>query len=187
MKPVKRKKAAPRATTKPEPTKVLKLQKVSPKQVDGEIIYDEEFIKLADRFSKSYRHLGPGTFMSLKGNYQIDFLEKIYENNDPAAESTTDARVSHLTGRIEISQAKLIKRGYTDNYIFFLLLWCRAAYAKNIYDTLPADRIALYYYALTGRSMRDVFVGMFHTRLYGDAVLFQKSVEQIFEILSPKK
>ncbi len=131
--------------------------------LEKSIIYDTEFLWFANSFAKGFRTLQPYEYKSRAGKYTLKYFES-WKAKFPDAELMqikTPARTSSKDGHIECSKEVLQHEAFTEDFVFFLMLWSRAVYMQ-FYDTLAADRIALLYYALTGRSKKEIIKGFCH-------------------------
>ncbi|HWY13077.1 MAG TPA: hypothetical protein VN026_17200, partial [Bacteroidia bacterium] len=66
----------------------------------------EDLIKFAKHFSKNYKTLGCGTFVSDCGKYRIDYLHRIRDKYSKQP-INTPYRVGHKTGIMEFSKSKM--------------------------------------------------------------------------------
>jgi hypothetical protein len=137
-----------------------------------------ELIQFAEWFSKHYHILHPGTYRSENGEYRIDYEHVL---KDPVSKVflKTPARVSQERGIIEIDKNKITAQEYSQNFVFFLILWCRCMYEqKEIYI---ADELAVKYYMEQGRPKNTLLDG--YGKMF-DMVPSQLNITRMTKIVS---
>ncbi len=109
---------------------------------------DPSLFKFADEFSSLYKKLitGAGVYKSDDRKYVIR-----YDHNWPAVCS-----FGHTSKQIVFGKKQI--KGYSPNYVFYLILWATAI-GKNKGKTMKADHIATAQYLTTGRSKIDLLIG----------------------------
>ena len=112
--------------------------------------YNEEQIRFATHFSKNYKKLKVGTYISDCGRYFIEYSHRI-------PDTKTTARVSVQTGLIEFDKTQLRKKAYTSDFVFYLAIWCFSQF--KLKDCFKADDFALKYYLSTRRSKSNLLIG----------------------------
>lgn len=144
---------------------------------------DKEWLDFACDFCKTFKKLPPGRYKSKKGNYQIEYLIN-FDSKYSEQNIITDARVAHSTGLVQISKEQVAHEKYTENYMFFILLWSKAAYCEGENSILKADKTALNYYMLTRRPAKEIIHGLIHTSSRNPNLqLFKERLDQAFLIL----
>lgn len=109
---------------------------------------DECFLGLAKTFSESFKRFkNEFTLNSKECEWEL-----VYTIETPAL-----ARVSSQRKRIEINCNLSNHEAVTNNFMFYLLVWCYIE--KYTEDTIESDNKAIKYYRLTGRPMKDVALG----------------------------
>lgn len=86
--------------------KVLNIQKLGLEKRMDEVDINSfsvmSFVKFAQKFSFNASYLRPDTYVSDKGGYRIEYLERIVSDN--GREVNTPARISKSSGRIQVSK-----------------------------------------------------------------------------------
>jgi len=112
---------------------------------------DEEILLFADSFAKTHNQLSEGEYQSLSGKYII-LLREI----DPPIEPRNFA-VGNKEHKMFFSKDKL--NSFSENYIFYMVLWLNCH--SNMFGQYEnTDKLVLEYYVTTGRSKRDILVGV---------------------------
>src|SRR6478752_566337 len=91
------------------------------KPIAKNFIPDKEFLAFAEKFSVKFRNLKPGIYKSKKDKYKIEYLKDF---SRVSMNVLTDVRVGRESGTIQISEESVLHVRYTNNYMFFILLWC---------------------------------------------------------------
>lgn len=143
---------------------------------------DAELLDFAERFADNYTTLECGIYVSDKDNYKIEYVSKI-------PDTKTGARVSNLTGVIQLDKTVYKSKEYSEDFIFYIILWCRIQFLYPTQYEL-SDLIALKYYLTTNRSKLNILKG--YIRLFKggtfDAIQMQKQrYEKISLMIIPKK
>lgn len=148
------------------------------------ILFTSEFIKFAKDISVNLKHLSPGNYFDDNKKYHVELFSSFTDCHfitmyyNPVK---TDARVGNTSQKIQISLERC--KEYTENYLFYMMLWCRAAMVHKG-DTLLCDKLALEYYSRTGRRSLDVLKGLAMTMQdYLGHELYMQRNKQILEIL----
>lgn len=116
----------------------------------------DDLLQTADYFSKNWKTLSFGTYDSDDGKYRIEYIEVIIDEKTNELINTS-IRIGHTSGIIQISKSELIKLEITQNYIFFLILWCVVQRKTN--NLIESDILTLEYYVSTGRPVKDIILG----------------------------
>lgn len=94
----------------------------------------KELVLFAREFSKSYRTISPGKYISNGNTYVIHYIKTSGKN--------CPIRVGMNSGIIEMGQKELLdKQHYAEDYIFFMIIWCVIEHNTN--NCLKSDRIAV--------------------------------------------
>ena len=120
--------------------------------------HDREFIMFAQQFAYNARIMDSGVYKSKNGNFTIEYLDKITDEN--GKEIPTSFRVSTTDGTIQASRQKI--RNYTLPILLFLLLHEYSHFYKNddIDNELEADLNALQIYLGLDYPSADVVWGL---------------------------
>lgn len=125
---------------------------------DKKFIPDEDLLGLAKDFSERYTTLSAGEYFSDKRNYHIRYCEEIRDVVTGGVLST-NARISHKTGIIELDKTKFSSYKINPDYVFFAILWC---VGMRLFDNrAESDIKVLQYYLTTGRSHKNLVFGVF--------------------------
>lgn len=122
---------------------------------------DQEFLKFAAEFSKGFQVLPIAVYSSDHKQYSIKYCEDLIDErtNKPIQ---SDIRVSAKGMRIQLSKHRVDgSEYYTENYIYFLLIWCW--FRAQVNTDFEADELAVKYYLTEGRPAKDVNLGFIET------------------------
>ena len=115
---------------------------------------DKELTHFADTFSKHYKKLPAGFYSSANGTYRLEYKKYIKGSKTGARIVIDGAR----SGLVEIDKREYKSALVTADWVFYIIIWCHVVRAVKG-DCLLADSIMLDWYATTGRSMRNIFIG----------------------------
>ena len=111
---------------------------------------DSNLLRFAKQFSDNYKKAPVGEYFSYNEKYHIRYLKRIKDTN-------TGARISGVTGIIEIDKTIFKSKEYTPDFVFFIILWCVVCGEQK--DIKLADKITIEYYLTTGRSRKNLALG----------------------------
>ena len=144
----------------------------------------KEFLKFAKEFTDKFKNLSSGDYFSSKKNFRISYY---HQPLDFPELSNGQIRVGQSSGIIQFVKPLVHQKHITSDYLFFLLLWCKASADSGHIGTLHADKLALMYYLLTGRPKEPVIDGLIHTSIIrGEYNLAKKRIDQLFNIFDIK-
>lgn len=127
--------------------------------VSYQFLPDSELLNFAKQFSDNYKKLSVGEYFSGDKKYHISYLARIKDKNTGKI-LTTGARISTMTGIIELDKFIFKSKEYTPDFLFFIILWCVACNnQENKGDMKMADKMAVEYYLTTGRSKKNLALG----------------------------
>jgi hypothetical protein len=116
---------------------------------------DQELIDFANYFSSKYKSLKFGNYRSNQGNYIIKYFPDGIIAAHSERKVSSPARINIITGEIQMS-GKI----NTSDFAYFLIMWCIAKSYKNVQGNMEADTLAFEHYINTGRSKKNILVGM---------------------------
>ena len=117
--------------------------------IDGAIIQNKELIQFYSDFSERHKHIEAGIYLSDDKNCCIKYID--------AMEQGTPARIGKTSGVIQLDKNNLCSNYKSNDYVYFLLIWC--AVMNKIDDTIQADRIVIKHYLQMGRSKKELLKG----------------------------
>ena len=118
---------------------------------------DKELIAFANEFSKMYKKVRVGEYCSSNNKYHIKYLARIKNKNTGKA-LATGARISNMTGIIELDKFIYKSKEYTPDFLFFIIIWCVVC-RENKGNMKLSDKNAIKYYKTTKRSKRNIMKG----------------------------
>ncbi len=121
-------------------------------------IPDPDLLKFAKEFSDAYKILSPGYYSSNNKKYHIDYLPRI---KDPITNKISDTgiRIWNKSGIIELDKTFFNHKKFTSDFIFYQILVC-VIYNEHSFDIHKADELAVECYITTGRSKKNLMIGM---------------------------
>lgn len=135
---------------------------------------DAELLKFADEFSKVYKLYSAGDYFSDNKKYHIRYLDTLEKSNTPA-------RVCINNGKIELVKDKLLSEKYTSDYVFYIIFWC--IIETKVTNLKVSDKVALDYYATTGRSIKNVLKGILYSFNNAKEVLTDYNNERYLKMI----
>jgi hypothetical protein len=150
------------------------LESIEFKPTEELVLFAEEFSKhiTSDEFSVYFEKYEVllNQYISnskLKTSHQIKYISKYnnYTIKLVDSEEFNFARISHTTGVIEFPIKKIINESYSDNFFFYIVIWC--VICKEIKNYSVSDKIALRYYLTTGKPKEDILIG--YTKLFSES------------------
>lgn len=121
---------------------------------------DPELLNFAKQFSDIYKKLTVGEYFSDEKKYHIKYLERIKDKNTGRI-LNTGARISNMTGIIELDKYIFKRKEYTPDFLFFIILWCVACNEQENKENMKmADKMVMEYYLTTERSKKNLEMGL---------------------------
>ena len=120
---------------------------------------DSNLLNFAKQFSDNYKKKSAGEYFSDDKKYHIKYLARI-KNKNTGKVLTIGARISNMTGIIELDKFIFKSKQYTSDFLYFIILWCVARKnQENRGDIKMADKMAIEYYLTTERSKKNLALG----------------------------
>jgi len=127
--------------------------------VSYQFLPDSELLNFAKQFSDNYKKWSVGEYFSDYKKYHISYFERI-KDKITGKVLTTGARISNMSGIIELDKFIFKSKEYTPDFLFFIILWCVACNGQeNKGDMKMADKLAVEYYLTTERSKKNLAFG----------------------------
>ena len=147
--------------------------------------YDKYFLKFANDLSKNYKSLKDGdvfvndsnTMLKGKGKeYKVIIRETLMDNDRCVL---TPARVGVSSGIIELQLSVMREKEFSQEIIYFWLLWCQAMVQYKHNDIYRADMMALRQYLKENRSRKKLLIGICNSFMHTDTQMNRDRYEII--------
>lgn len=149
-------------------------------KLNKDFVPDPELLLFAKEFSDDYKILSPGDYFSNKINYKIVYSLRIH---DPITNQISDTGMrvwgKHPSEVIELDKTIFDHKKFTPDFIFYSIIFC-VIYSEQNFDVHKADELAVKYYLTTGRSTKNLMIGMGQLSKKWDASLL--TIGRIFKM-----
>ncbi len=161
--------------------------------MDTKLIFnpDSELVDFATYFSDNYKDLEVGSYTSDVDNYEIKFLDRITDlhtgcyinTNARVCVGNEDENLFNRNGIIELDKTKLSVSQITQDYVFFIILWCVCKSNNSTASCFNIDELVVNYYIITGRSKKNLALGIIELFRHSPSLINIERYKKINKLL----